>query len=161
MNTIKDKSSVMTFFLALLIFLVTTTLTGCSMQSIEQHATNVVVEPNNVMQNRVSNNTKTFINKVIGNGVSQEDFQSNTTFYDKRTGQAITQAQYYANNITDAVKFYGIYITVVCAVIGFLIRRLVLNSASLRRMGLVLEVFIPIAYIILTYGLAFLADQVS
>ena len=131
------------------------------MQSIEQHATNVVVEPNNVMQNRVSNNTKTFINKVIGNGVSQEDFQSNTTFYDKRTGQAITQAQYYANNITDAVKFYGIYITVVCAVIGFLIRRLVLNSASLRRMGLVLEVFIPIAYIILTYGLAFLADQVS
>lgn len=81
-------------------------------------------------------------------------------YYDEKTGLAVSKAQYYAYNITDAVKYYGIYIAIPCAIVGFMMRRLIRNSASLRKLGLVLELGIPIAYVILAYVLSAVADSI-
>lgn len=93
-------------------------------------------------------------------GAYQAEAQAAQTYYDEKTGLAISKVQYYAYNITDAFKYYGLYIAIPCAVIGFLMRRLIKNSASLRKLGLVLELGIPIAYVVFAYILSAVADSV-
>lgn len=101
----------------------------------------------------------------VGNpldGTGGININVNTTekvYIDSKTGNAITQTQYYANNITDAVKLYGLYITIPCFAIGFLIRRLVHTSAAVRKWGLVFELAIPFVYGLLAYGLSAIADN--
>ena len=92
-------------------------------------------------------------------GAYEAEGQAARTYYDEKTGLAVSKVQYYAYNITDAFKYYGIYIAIPCAIVGFLMRRLIRNSASLRKLGLVLEVGIPIAYVILAYVLSAVADS--
>ena len=92
-------------------------------------------------------------------GAYTGEAQAAKTYYDEKTGMAVSKVQFYAYNITDAVKYYGIYIAIPCAIVGFLMRRLIKNSASLRKLGLVLELGIPIAYVILAYVLSAVADR--
>ncbi len=81
-------------------------------------------------------------------------------YFDDKTGAYVTMAQYYAYNITDAFKLYGLYITIPCFGIGFLIRRFIKNSASLRRLGLVMELAIPFLYVLLAYVMSAIADRI-
>ena len=82
------------------------------------------------------------------------------TYYDEKSGETISEVQYKAYTFTDAFKKYGLYVAIPCACIGFLIRRLVKSSASLRKLGLVLEVAIPLVYIVLAYVISAIADAV-
>ncbi len=82
-------------------------------------------------------------------------------YYDEKTGEAISKTQYYAYHMTDAFKLYGLYVAIPCAGFGFIIRRVVKGSASIRKLGLVLEIGIPLLYILCTYILAAVADAVK
>ncbi len=82
-------------------------------------------------------------------------------YYDEKTGMAVSKVKYYSNNIADGVKYYGIFIALPSCVIGFLIRRLVKGSAGVRKFGFVLEIWIPIAWVVLAYVISFLADKVK
>lgn len=80
-------------------------------------------------------------------------------YYDEKTGVVISETQYYAYNITDSFKKYGLYIAVFFFAVGFLMRRLIKNSASLRKLGMVFEICIPLVYILLAYVLSAIADK--
>lgn len=80
-------------------------------------------------------------------------------YYDEKTGDAVSEVQYYAYNITDGFKYYGIYVTIFLAAVGFLLRRFVRNSASIRKLGLMLEIGIPVIYVVLAYVLSAIADR--
>ena len=80
-------------------------------------------------------------------------------YYDEKTGVMITETQYYAYNMTDNFKKYGLYVTIFFFAIGFLMRRFIHNSASLRKLGFVFEVCVPFVYILLAYVLSAVADS--
>ena len=94
----------------------------------------------------------------VGIDSAEGDIEAKT-YVDEKTGAMITRTQYYAYHITDAVKLYGLYITVPCFAIGFLIRRFVHTSAAVRKWGLVLELAIPFVYVLLAYVLSAVADN--
>lgn len=82
-------------------------------------------------------------------------------YYDEVTGLEVSRAQYYAYHVTDAVKTYGLYIVIPSFVLGFAVRRLVHGSASVRKLGLFLELWVPFLYWVLTFVLSALADGVT
>ena len=81
-------------------------------------------------------------------------------YYDEKSGQAITTTQHYAYDISDNFKHFGFYVAIGSFAIGFLIRRFVRNSASIRRLGFVFEIWIPVLYVLLVYIIAAVADKV-
>ena len=82
-------------------------------------------------------------------------------YYDEVTGLQVSRAQYYAYHITDAVKYYGWYIALPCFCVGFLVRRLVKGSASLRKLGLFLELWVPLIYILIAFVLSAVAGRIT
>lgn len=102
----------------------------------------------------------------LANNPAPDDPVSSTAgpeqgYYDKKSGKMVSKTAYYTNNVTDAIKLYGGYFTLFSAVIGFLIRRLVKNSVAVRRLGLALEVGVPIAYFVIIYGMSYIADRMQ
>jgi hypothetical protein len=91
---------------------------------------------------------------------AQGEIANEKQYIDQKTGQTITAAQYEWNNRSDMFKLYGLYIALFSFAFGFLIRRLVKSSASLRKFGLVLEVVVPFFYIFFAYIIAMLADNI-
>ena len=142
------------FLLALMLCL----CTGCSLQRFM----NNMMAPDELLEDVADPNTQLDYKDEAARqaGAYQAEADAAKTYYDEKTGLAVTKVQYYAYNITDAFKYYGLYIAIPCAVIGFLMRRLIRNSASLRKLGLVLELGIPIAYVVIAYILSALADSV-
>ena len=80
--------------------------------------------------------------------------------YDEVSGTYVTRSQYYAYNVTDAVKHYGWYVALPCFLLGFTVRRLVHSSASVRKLGLFLELWVPLIYVFLAYVLSAVADRI-
>ena len=80
--------------------------------------------------------------------------------YDARTGLYLTKAEIRMDNIVYNIKLYGFYIMVFCVLIGFFIRRVQKESVTFQRLGLVLEVAVPIAYLFLSYGMSYIADRI-
>jgi hypothetical protein len=81
-------------------------------------------------------------------------------YYDEKTGESISKVKYYANHITDGIKYYGMFIAIPCFVGGFLIRRLVKGSAKIRKIAFVFEIWVPVAWIVLAYLMSFFADKI-
>ena len=140
------------------LFLVLTFLSGCSVSDYflnkraDDQTLYNISDPNSELPN---------VDFNLGSDIS---FDANTNiesrdYIDEKTGAAITKTQYYAYHVTDAVKLYGLYITIPCFGIGFLMRRFVHSSAAIRKWGLVLELGIPFVYVLLAYVLSAVADK--
>ncbi len=91
---------------------------------------------------------------VEGNKEASED-----VYYDRKSGEYVSITQYKANNFVDSVKEVWPYVTIICFMFGFLIRRLVKSSATLRRFGLLLEIFIPLLFALFVYVISYAADS--
>jgi hypothetical protein len=79
-------------------------------------------------------------------------------YLDEKTGHMISRRQYLWNDASDKAK-RKIYIAFGSFAIGFLIRRLSEKSVTMRKMGLILEIPIPILYIMAMYMIAWHADH--
>ena len=82
------------------------------------------------------------------------------TYFDAKSGQMVTEAQYKAYSAVDNIKLYGFWIALGSFSLGFIIRRFVQNSVMIRRFGLLLEVAIPVVYILLAYVGSYVADRI-
>ncbi len=81
------------------------------------------------------------------------------TYYDAKSGQYVTRAQVKANSAADSLKKVWAPISVISFVIGFLIRRFVHSSATIRRIGLVFEIAVPLLMTIVVYAVCGAADS--
>lgn len=80
-------------------------------------------------------------------------------YYDEKSGQYVSKAQYKANNLVDNLKTFWIPVCVISFFIGFMIRRINHTSATLRKIGLFLEIIFPILLTLLVYIACALADS--
>ena len=80
-------------------------------------------------------------------------------YYDEKTGQYVSKAQYKANNLVDNLKTFWIPVCVISFFIGFMIRRINHSSATLRKVGLFLELIFPFLLTVLVYIACVLADS--
>lgn len=140
------------FFLALMLSVLL--LSGCSFQQkYDQH---------------VANDDKTlnsFLNsEVIDYSVYKDEVDVNAqdakVYFDEKSGQMVTEAQYKAYSVVDNIKYYGFWIALGSFSIGFIIRRFVQNSVNVRRFGILLEVAIPVVYVLLAYIGSYVADRI-
>ena len=81
-------------------------------------------------------------------------------YFDEKTGLMVTKAQHTAYTVIDSIKQYGLWIALGSFSLGFLIRRFVKDSVAIRRFGLLLEIAIPLVYIILAYVGSYIADRI-
>lgn len=80
-------------------------------------------------------------------------------YYDEKSGEYVSKAQYKANNLVDSLKTFWIPVCVISIFIGFMIRRINHSSATLRKIGLFLEVVFPLLLTLLVYIASALADS--
>lgn len=87
------------------------------------------------------------------------DENGGRTYYDEKSGQYVTRAQFRANSFVDALKQFWVPACLVMFVLGFTIRRINHSSATIRRFGLLLEIIFPIALTTVVYVVCAIADS--
>ena len=80
-------------------------------------------------------------------------------YVDEKTGQTVTATQFRVNSISDALKKYGVMVAIPCFVFGFLLRRILKGSSTIRRVLLFIEIGIPFFWFVITYVTAFIGDS--
>ena len=80
-------------------------------------------------------------------------------YYDEKSGQYVTRAQFRANNFVDALKQFWGPCCLALFVLGFTIRRINHSSATIRRFGLLLEIIFPAVLTTVVYVVCAIADS--
>lgn len=80
-------------------------------------------------------------------------------YYDEKSGQYVSKAQFNINSFIDNLKTFWIPVTMMSFFIGFMIRRLNHSSATLRKIGFFFEVIFPILLTTFVYIACALADS--
>jgi len=87
-----------------------------------------------------------------------KDLEDNC-YYDEKSGEYVSAAQYRANHLVDAIKIVWLPSCALSIFVGVIIRKLVKGSATIRRLGLFLEAGFPIIFSTLVYILCACADS--
>lgn len=150
----KDRSLKKRALFSVVLISLMTVLSGCSFQQkYDQHVANDDMTLNSFLND-----------EVINYGVYKDELDADTgevkAYPDAKTGQMVTKSQYQAYTLVDNIKLYGFWIAIVSFSIGFLTRRFVKDSVNIRRFGLLLEMAIPLVYILLAFVASYAADRI-
>ncbi len=141
-------------------------LTGCSGQSLIDGA-------GQVSQKLVDKSTSTIQGFVEDGDAPDVKFDSYSAsdavdgvgptgeqyYFDEKSEEYVTAAQYRANHMADSLKLFWIPVSVLSFLFGFLIRRFNHSSAAIRRFGFFIEIIVPVILTIVVYVFCALADS--
>ncbi len=94
-----------------------------------------------------------------GDVISGVNNDGETVYYDEKSGEYVTGAQMRANGFADSLKAVWPPVSIVSFALGFLIRRFVKSSATIRKLGLLFEIGIPVLLTIVVYVVCGMADS--
>lgn len=94
-----------------------------------------------------------------GDVISGTNNEGEPVYYDEKSGSYVTGAQMKANGFADSLKTVWPPVTIVSFALGFLIRRFVHSSATIRKLGLLFEIGIPVLFTIVVYVVSGMADS--